>query len=71
METLEERGINENLIECIKSLYCKTVNYVRVKSEKLSRFNTKIVLRPLLFCVMLNKAIKKCKQKLKPFKVIF
>lgn len=72
---LIKRGVSENLIKGIQSLYKETKNYVRIKQEKSKLFETTIGLRqgcilsPVLFTVVLDEAIKEAKKDLKQYEV--
>ena len=61
-KTLKIRGVNEDLIECIKSTYSKRLSYVRVRHEKSNvfacrnGFKQRCALRPLLFNILLGEA---------------
>ena len=76
-KSLKIRGVNENLIECIKSTCSRTLSYVRVRHEKSNMFTCKngfkqeCALILLLFSLMLNEVIKKYKKQLKPYNVGF
>lgn len=71
----KERGIKHELIANIKSLYKDTSSYVRVKNERSKSFISRTglkqgcILSPLLFNVVLDKALKRCKNKLKKYHI--
>ena len=64
-KTLKTRGINMDLMECIKSTYSRTLSYVRVRHGKSNMFTCRnglkqgCALSPLLFNIMLDEMIKK------------
>lgn len=72
---LKRRGVKQQLIEGIKSLYENTVNYVRVRNEASRTFISKIGLRqgcilsPLLFNIVLDDVVKKCKGNMSKYRI--
>ena len=72
---LKRKGVEQQLIEGIKSLYENTVNYVRVRNEASKTFTSKIGLRqgcilsPLLFNLVLDDVVKKCKESMSKYRI--
>lgn len=66
-DILRERQIDDQLIKCIKSLYNKTRSYIRIRNEKSESFTSSDGLKqgcslsPIVFNLMLDEAIKRCK----------
>ena len=64
---LKRKGVEQQLVEGIKSLYENTVNYVRVRNEASKTFTSKIgfrqgcILSSLLFNLVLDDVVKKSK----------
>lgn len=61
---LQNRGINKNLIDCVKSLYEANIKFVRTKNETTESFvtNSKLrqgcILSTLSFSVVLDKPLE-------------
>lgn len=72
---LQERGINIGMIEMLRAMYRNNQNVVRIQNEESKIFQTKTglkqgcVLSPLLFSVVMDKAVKEAKVNMKKFNI--
>lgn len=74
-ESLEKKGVDQDLIEAVQSIYQNTTNIVRTKHMSSSTFTTKEgvrqggVLSPLLFICAIDEIIKESTKQMKKYKV--
>lgn len=74
-DILEKRKVDKHLIEAVKSVYRKSINYVIYRNMKSDTFETPEglrqggVLSPILFCLFMDEIMKECTPKLKKLSI--